>query len=95
MPRAAVYAILGIISSVNQHIIDTTSNQLLPRISAVASFPWSLCVSTLKDLEAVVEVAAQHFYGEEGKWNFIALAEATKYDGSSRTFTLFFFLLRC
>uniref|UniRef100_A0A1D1YQH4 Peroxisomal membrane protein PEX16 n=1 Tax=Anthurium amnicola TaxID=1678845 RepID=A0A1D1YQH4_9ARAE len=74
----AVYAILGITSTVNQHIIDTTPNQVRPSGSAKLSFPWPLCVSVLKDLETVVEVAAQHFYGDDGKWNFIAVAEASK-----------------
>lgn len=43
-----------------------------------SSFPYSLCISALKDLETLVEVAAQHYYGNESKWNFIAVMEATK-----------------
>ncbi|KAJ6802279.1 peroxisome biogenesis protein 16 [Iris pallida] len=75
----AVYAFLGILSTVNQHIIDTAPSRFRPPASEEPSpFPWSLCVSTLKDLETVVEVAAQHFYGEDGKWNFIAVTEAMK-----------------
>ena len=76
-----VYAFLRIVSVVNQHIIDTAPSQSRPRPlgqQGESSFPWSLCVSTLKDLETLVEVTAQHFYGEDGKWNFIAVTEAMK-----------------
>lgn len=77
----AVYAFLGIVGAVNQHIIDTAPSRSRPRPlvqGGESSFPWPLCVSTLKDLETVVEVAAHHFYGEDGKWNFIAATEAVK-----------------
>ena len=74
-----VYAFLGIVSAVNQHIIDTAPSRSRPLDQqGESSFPWSLCVSTLKDLETLVEVTAQHFYGEDGKWNFIAVTEAMK-----------------
>lgn len=43
-----------------------------------SSFPYSLCISAMKDLETLVEVAAQHYFGNEKKWNFIAAMEATK-----------------
>uniref|UniRef100_A0A0D9VBK3 Peroxisomal membrane protein PEX16 n=1 Tax=Leersia perrieri TaxID=77586 RepID=A0A0D9VBK3_9ORYZ len=73
----AVYAFLGIVSSVNQHIIDTpTDSQTLA--SKEQSIPWSLVVSVLKDVEAVVEVAAQHFVGDDRKWSFLAVTEAVK-----------------
>lgn len=74
-----MYAILGIFSTVNQHIIDTAAGQVRSCDLAEFTFPWPLCVSVLKDLETVVEVAAQHFYGDDGKWNFIAVTEAAKY----------------
>lgn len=74
----AVYAFLGILSAVNQHIIDTSPSRSQPQGRGESLFPWSLCVSTLKDLETVVEVTAQHLYGEDGKWSFIALMEAMK-----------------
>lgn len=74
----AVYAFLGILSAVNQHIIDTAPSRSHPQGQGGSSFPWSLCISTLKDLETVVEVTAQHFYGEDGKWNLIAVMEAMK-----------------
>ncbi|CAA6673620.1 unnamed protein product [Spirodela intermedia] len=74
----AVYAFLGVISTVNQHIIDTIPSHGGPRGSGPSSSSWPLCLSVLKDLETVVEVASQHFLGDDGKWNFIALTEATK-----------------
>ncbi|XP_071717774.1 peroxisome biogenesis protein 16 isoform X2 [Rutidosis leptorrhynchoides] len=43
-----------------------------------SSFPYSLCLNLLKDLETLVEVVAQHLYGDDNKWNFIAVTEATK-----------------
>ena len=39
---------------------------------------WGLVVSVLKDVEAVVEVAAQHFVGDDCKWSFLAVTEAVK-----------------
>ncbi|KAK8942432.1 Peroxisome biogenesis protein 16 [Platanthera zijinensis] len=39
----------------------------------------SLCISMLKDLETVVEVAAEHFYGKEVKWNFLIIMEFLKF----------------
>ncbi|XP_048536995.1 peroxisome biogenesis protein 16 isoform X1 [Triticum urartu] len=73
----AVYALLGIVSSVNQHIIETpTDGHSLA--SKEQSIPWALVVSILKDVEAVVEVAAQHFVGDDRKWGFLAVTEAVK-----------------
>ncbi|XP_050204192.1 peroxisome biogenesis protein 16 [Mercurialis annua] len=74
----AVTAILGIITAINEHIIDTTSVQTYAGSVEPSSFPYSLCISTIKDLETLVEVAAEHYYGEEKKWNFIAITEAIK-----------------
>lgn len=71
----AVYALLGIVSSVNQHIIETPTDVLT---SKEQSIPWALVVSILKDVEAVVEVAAQHFVGDDHKWGFLAVTEAVK-----------------
>ncbi|KAK3028678.1 hypothetical protein RJ639_037858 [Escallonia herrerae] len=73
----AVTSILGIVTAVNEHIIDTTPTQRNAG-SAETSFPYSLCITLLKDLETLVEVVAQQLYGDEKKWNFIALTEATK-----------------
>ncbi|KAJ6879339.1 LOW QUALITY PROTEIN: peroxisome biogenesis protein 16 isoform X1 [Populus alba x Populus x berolinensis] len=74
----AVTAILGIVTAINEHIIDTAPNQMLADPVKPNSFPYSLCISAIKDLETLVEVAAQHYYGDDKKWNFIAVTEATK-----------------
>ncbi|KAG5538496.1 hypothetical protein RHGRI_019168 [Rhododendron griersonianum] len=74
---AAVTAILGMLTAVNEHIISTTPTQI-HTVAEPPSFPYSLCITLLKDLETLVEVAAQHFFGEDKKWNFIAATEATK-----------------
>ncbi|XP_020092478.1 peroxisome biogenesis protein 16 [Ananas comosus] len=76
----AVYAVLGIVGTVNQHIIDTAPppGRGFPVKPEKSGFPWSLFVSILKDAETVVEVGAQHLFGEKGKWNFLAVAEGVK-----------------
>ncbi|PIN16228.1 Peroxisomal biogenesis protein (peroxin 16) [Handroanthus impetiginosus] len=74
----AVTSILGIITTVNEHILDTTPLQTRTGHVESSSFPPSLCITLLKDLETLVEVVAQHFYGEEKKWNFLATTEAIK-----------------
>ncbi|XP_050386226.1 peroxisome biogenesis protein 16 [Argentina anserina] len=73
----AVTTVLGIISAVNEHIIDTTP-QLHVGHAERNSFPYPLCISALKDLETLVEVVAQHYFGDEKKWNYIAIMEASK-----------------
>ncbi|WCJ23126.1 shrunken seed protein (SSE1) [Euphorbia peplus] len=73
----AVTAILGIITAVNEHIIDTTPTQMQAGFVETHSFPYALCISAMKDLETLVEVAAEHYYGDK-KWNFIAVTEAIK-----------------
>ncbi|XP_061347673.1 peroxisome biogenesis protein 16-like [Gastrolobium bilobum] len=74
----AVTTILGIITAINGHIIDTTPNQNIRGYVEPYSFPYPLCLSALKDLETLVEVVAQHYYGDDKKWNFLAVTEATK-----------------
>ncbi|KAJ9171310.1 hypothetical protein P3X46_014697 [Hevea brasiliensis] len=74
----AVTAILGIITAINEHIIETTPTQWQAGFVEPFSFPYSLCISAVKDLETLVEVTAQHYYGEDKKWNFIAVTEALK-----------------
>ena len=69
---------MGIITAMNEHIIDTTPTQMHVGPVEPNSFPYSLCISAIKDLETVVEVAAQHYFGDDRKWNFIAVTEATK-----------------
>ncbi|KAK9274104.1 hypothetical protein L1049_018918 [Liquidambar formosana] len=74
----AVTTILGIITAINEHIIKTTPTQKHIGSLEPSSFPYSLSISALKDLETLVEVVAQHFYGDDKKWNFIAVTEAIK-----------------
>lgn len=73
----AVSSLFGIISSINDHIIETTPTQTTGH-SEILSFPYPLCITLLKDLETLIEVAAQQFYGDDKKWNFIAATEAIK-----------------
>ncbi|KAJ9539468.1 hypothetical protein OSB04_032201 [Centaurea solstitialis] len=74
----AVTSILGIVTAVNEHIIETTPSQTHATPPESSSFPYSLCLTLLKDMETLVEVVAQHYYGDDKKWNFIAVTEATK-----------------
>ncbi|KAL0425922.1 UNVERIFIED_CONTAM: Peroxisome biogenesis protein 16 [Sesamum radiatum] len=74
----AVTSILGIFTTVNEHILDTTPTQTQTGRVESSSLPFSLCITLLKDLETLVEVAAQQFYGEEKKWNFMAITESIK-----------------
>ncbi|KAK8501421.1 hypothetical protein V6N13_016130 [Hibiscus sabdariffa] len=73
----AVTAILGIITAINEHIIDTAPSERHPGSADTSSFPYGLCISALKDLETLVEVVAEYYYGDK-KWNFIAVTEAIK-----------------
>ncbi|CAN7103470.1 unnamed protein product [Brassica rapa subsp. narinosa] len=76
----AVTAFLGIFTTINEHIIETlpTAPALVgPSGTDSSSLSYPLLISILKDLETVVEVAAEHFYGDK-KWNFIILTEAMK-----------------
>ena len=72
----AVTSILGIITAINEYIIDTVPKPWQP--PECCSFPYSLCISVLKELETLVEVVAQHVYGDDKKWNFITITEASK-----------------
>lgn len=69
---------LGIITAINEHIIDTAPTQDITGSAEPYSFPYPLCLSALKDLETLVEVVAQHHYGDDKKWNFLAVTEAIK-----------------
>jgi peroxin-16 len=69
---------LGIITAINEHIIDTAPTPMQSGSVGPYSFPYSLCISALKDLETLTEVVAQHYYGDDKRWNFIAVTEATK-----------------
>ncbi|CAI9265027.1 unnamed protein product [Lactuca saligna] len=77
----AVTSILGIVTAVNEHIIETTPtnpSQMHTRHMEASSFPYSLFLTLMKDVETLVEVVAQHFYGDDNRWNFLAVTEATK-----------------
>lgn len=74
----AVTTILGIITAINEHIIETTPTRSQIGFNESSSFPYALCISALKDLETLVEVVAQQFYGDDKKWNFIAVTEGIK-----------------
>ncbi|KAK6918446.1 Peroxisome membrane protein, Pex16 [Dillenia turbinata] len=74
----AVTAFLGIITAINEHIIDTTPSRTQRGSVEPSSFPYSLSISALKDLETLVEVVAQQYYGDDKKWNFVAFMEAVK-----------------
>ncbi|CAL0318318.1 unnamed protein product [Lupinus luteus] len=74
----AVTTILGIIIAVNEHIIDTAPTQNNTGSTEKYLFPYPLCLSALKDLEMLVEVVSQHYYGDDKKWNFLAITEGTK-----------------
>ncbi|XP_076948699.1 peroxisome biogenesis protein 16-like isoform X1 [Bidens hawaiensis] len=77
----AVTSILGIVTSVNEHIIETTPTnpaQMHTRPPEGSFFPYSLFLTLMKDVESLVEVMAQQLYGDDNKWNFIAVTEATK-----------------
>lgn len=74
----AVTSILGIITAINEHILETIPIQGRPGHLESSSFPFSLCITILKDLESLLEVVAQQFYGEDKKWNFMAVTESVK-----------------
>lgn len=77
----AVTSLLGMVSAINEHIINTTprgSGHAQHSVEYSSSFPYSLCITLLKDMETIVEVVAQHYFGDDKKWNFIAMSEATK-----------------
>ncbi|CAM8923855.1 hypothetical protein QQ045_022069 [Rhodiola kirilowii] len=74
----AVTAFCGIITAVNEHIIETSPLQPLASHEEPSSLPYALCISASKDLETLVEVAAEYYYGDVKKWNFIAVSEGIK-----------------
>lgn len=74
----AVTSILGIVTTINEHILETAPSQTQTSHAEPSSFPYPLCITILKDLETLVEVAAQQFCGEEKKWNFMAITEGIK-----------------
>ncbi|KAG7575023.1 Peroxisome membrane protein Pex16 [Arabidopsis suecica] len=75
----AVTAFLGIFTTINEHIIENapTPRGHVGSSGNEPSLSYPLLIAILKDLETVVEVAAEHFYGDK-KWNYIILTEAMK-----------------
>ncbi|CAH2057828.1 unnamed protein product [Thlaspi arvense] len=75
----AVTAFLGIFTTINEHIIENapTTPAHVGSSKTDPSLSYPLLIAILKDLETVVEVAAEHFYGEK-KWNYIIGTEAMK-----------------
>ncbi|KAJ0258627.1 Peroxisome biogenesis protein 16 [Hirschfeldia incana] len=78
----AVTAFLGIFTTINEHIIENVPTTPAAHVGpsgtdSSSSLSYPLLISILKDLETVVEVAAEHFYGDK-KWNFIIATEAMK-----------------
>ncbi|XP_010518211.1 PREDICTED: peroxisome biogenesis protein 16-like [Camelina sativa] len=75
----AVTAFLGIFTTINEHIIENAPKPrgFVGSSDTDTSLSYPLLIAILKDLETVVEVAAEHFYGDK-KWNFIIVTEAMK-----------------
>ncbi|XP_010544684.1 PREDICTED: peroxisome biogenesis protein 16 isoform X2 [Tarenaya hassleriana] len=73
----AVSSIFGMITTIHEHIIETAPSPVHVGSSDPDSPPYPLFISILKDLETLVEVVAEHYYGDK-KWNFIVFTEAMK-----------------
>ncbi|KAI3693903.1 hypothetical protein L1987_76858 [Smallanthus sonchifolius] len=78
-----VTSMLGIMTTVNEHIIETTPSHVHTKPQEPSSFPYSLCLTLMKDMETLVEVMAEQFYGDDNKWKFIAVTEATNFIANS------------
>ncbi|XP_006347232.1 peroxisome biogenesis protein 16-like isoform X1 [Solanum tuberosum] len=74
----AVSSLVGMISTVNEYIIETSPTEVHTRCAESSFIPLSLCLTLLKDLETSIEVVAEQIYGEKNKWNLIAITEAVK-----------------
>lgn len=81
----AVAALVGLISAFNQHIIENppvpsrnVGQNLQRHAQHPSRFPWSLCISSVKEVEVLIEVAAEHYLGNDEKWSFVAGTEAVK-----------------
>ncbi|XP_047321564.1 peroxisome biogenesis protein 16 isoform X2 [Impatiens glandulifera] len=69
------------VTAINEHIISTTPRGIRHAQQSGernSSFPYSLCITLLKEMETIVEVVAEQYFGDDKKWNFIAISEATK-----------------
>ncbi|GLJ12447.1 hypothetical protein SUGI_0190980 [Cryptomeria japonica] len=87
----AVSAFVGLIAAINQHIIEnppvlpprnvganSQSHAQHPYIGQEPRFPWSLCISAVKETEVFFEVVAEHFLGKDKIWSFLAGMEGAK-----------------
>ncbi|CAN4125758.1 unnamed protein product [Withania somnifera] len=66
------------VTTVNEHIIETTPPSANASSPETSFLPLSLCLTLLRDLETLIEVIAEQLYGEDKKWNLIALTESAK-----------------
>ncbi|KAL4361404.1 hypothetical protein GQ457_04G032080 [Hibiscus cannabinus] len=73
----AVTSIVGILTTINEHIMDTAPDERHTGSAYASSFRYGLCLSVLSNLETLVEVVAEQYYGDK-KWNVIAVTEAIK-----------------
>ncbi|KAH9321269.1 hypothetical protein KI387_015908, partial [Taxus chinensis] len=87
----AISAFVGLIAAINQYIIenppvppprnvgwDSQSHTQHPYIGQESRFPWSLCISGVKEAEVLFEVVAEHYLGKDKKWSFLAGMEGAK-----------------
>lgn len=74
----AVSSTVGMITTINEYIIETSPTDEHTRCAESSFVPLSLCLTLLKDLETTIEVVAEQLYGEKNKWNLIAVTEAVK-----------------
>lgn len=83
----AVAAVLGLMTVLNQHIIDTApecrlSHHLpgsaLARDHQQRCLPLATSLAAVKQLEVLVEVAAEYYKGRDKKWDILAAMEAIK-----------------
>ena len=76
-----VASLLGLITTLNQFIIDTTPQvprQGTTREPEQRCLPLAASLSAVKQLEVLIEVVAEHYRGREKKWSILAAVEAIK-----------------
>ncbi|CAM6085131.1 unnamed protein product [Calypogeia fissa] len=85
----AVSTLLGLVTVMNQHIIETAppsrGTRAGPHHPAQTepkrddSIPWSLCISGMKEMEVLIEMVAEYYLGKEKKWGPVASVEASRH----------------